>query len=987
MLRKYLKEIPLALGMESKLDEKLVGDDTALEVFNARFPKINAASKRFGLESLPVDILNSVETLSDYGEAKYIMAKNSELFIALENGLFKYSEAKSSWIKLDDNLDTYFIENEIIYDSGNSHIVATGFYNEEKKLSFNTHVEFGEGIDGLIILKHNESNIIYKKFIENTYGISGQTLLNGNDFYGVAIRSSNASTIDLTYVNESGNFTTAGLDTLTGGSYTRGLGDLFANCHNHDTNLAVFAYGLGSGSAKMAIVTTDFSGSNVTYNEVSLTVDFESTFLVADPFDIAYYGGKYFIAYVSGSSIRLLAVDSTTFASSIAEIQVASSGIYEVITVNAYADGQLKVFGEHRDGSTDVSKRVVEIHDVSYTTTFSVDNSTEKHGVCIKSKSHYDGEKFRFVICHDTDLQRTNFLVDENYNVLARMEKGRSTGTEPYCLAQELSAVTDGFFFPNQTSVRYVGETNRFNSGAVSQLTFFKKSHIGNCPREVIGDSIYAATGNVIELDGVNVLENNFHTYPEELTGVADLESEGSDNIRVGTRSYRAVYEHTDVNGKVSRSTPSNVLTLETTTNLTYTNITVPTLKVGRKSESNTRIVLYRTVDNGEIFYRLEPFEFCTPNDSTVHTLTIRDDQHDDDITANEILYSNYGELTNDPAPNCTFLTSGKNRAFACGLEDKNQLAYSKTINSGETVNFSDFLRITVDSTNEEYQGGVTSCAVLGPYVLIFKEKSTFYMTGDGPLNTGLDDTFTTPEILSKDFGCSEPRSVISIPNGVIFKSNQGFFMVNQSLGLSSIGSGVHKYNQYAVKSSVHLRDEYQVRFVLENDYCLVYDYQSDRWNVFTNLNGIDSALYRNNQVILKDNETILREKEGTFSDSGEYYSLRVVTPWIKVSNIQGFQRIWRGLILGEYKSAHELVVRVYHDYDDSSYDEHIIDTISDDVYQYLFHIEHQKCTAIKFDIFDNPTSGSGEGCELSVLTLETGVKRGSTKLNSDKRF
>ena len=47
----------------------------------------------------------------------------------------------------------------------------------------------------------------------------------------------------------------------------------------------------------------------------------------------------------------------------------------------------------------------------------------------------------------------------------------------------------------------------------------------------------------------------------------------------------------------------------------------------------------------------------------------------------------------------------------------------------------------------------------------------------------------------------------------------------------------------------------------------------------------------------------------------GAYISIRAVSPWIQLAKIQGFQRIWRVLLLGEFVSAHQLTVKFAHDF------------------------------------------------------------------------
>lgn len=501
--------------------------------------------------------------------------------------------------------------------------------------------------------------------------------------------------------------------------------------------------------------------------------------------------------------------------------------------------------------------------------------------------------------------------------------------------------------------------------------------------RAIIGKNLHFSGGFLAEFDGVNMFENGFHTPPAMPT----LDVSGGSAL-TGTFSYKLVYKYVDKNGQISRSAPSLSASTGSITSKDVV-ITMSSNPFGVKL-SRCSVEVYRTTNGGTTFYYVTetPIDAYSGSSLSIYTDTTSDSM----ITDNAILYTSGDVLPNDSGPACKFLVQGGNRLILGGLEDDNEIAYSKKKLFGESVNLSDFFRVRVDTSQFNIAGGVTALGYMDGKIIIFKENSIFYVSGDGPNELGQNDTFTSPELISSDTGCTDPRSVVLCPLGLLFKGEKGIYLLGRGLDCGYIGAGVESYNDYNITSAVHLSKKNEVRFTLKdsgttNKYILVYDYFTQQWSVDNGILALDGDIVDGYHVVLDQATSApIIQNVTTFLDKGATYSTKIKTPWIKVSGLQDFGRIWTATILGKYKSAHTLNVKAYYDYSTDYVEEfNITPASTDDQYQYRIHLKKQKCESVQFEIQD--TNQTGESMELTALTLEVGLRKGSFKINAGRKY
>lgn len=480
--------------------------------------------------------------------------------------------------------------------------------------------------------------------------------------------------------------------------------------------------------------------------------------------------------------------------------------------------------------------------------------------------------------------------------------------------------------------------------------------------------------------------EEEFNVFPEP-----PAVSDGGPTVigvPVGTFQYYAVYEWIDTNGQIHQSSPSLPSTIVISVANSIVNINYYSLL--NTTKNNVTIVFYRTLANGVTPYRLTNGTHVLnpqPRTSSASILTAVDTATDTGafgIDTHEILYTTGGILPNDPAPSCSFQWLYKNRVMLGGLDDGNQIWYSKTRVAGEPIKFSAFFFTQVDIAG----GDVTAGGTLDDKCVFFKKNKIFYMYGDGPNDAGGGGQFSVPQEVSSPTGCAYPKSVVQMPLGLMFKSEKGIELLDRGLNVQFIGSPVAAFNQYNVTAAIHLATVNQVRFYLDNGMALMFDYFVGQWSTFTNMSAVGSALYQNQASYVGANGVLHQENPNSYLDDGVTpVGLTIGLPWLKLSGLQGFQRAKQFLLLMDRNSANSITVQVAYDYESVYYQLPFQWTpvAGDEPDQVRLFLNRQKCEAIKLLISDNATATTGQGFSLSEVALLASVKRGMFKVPSTK--
>lgn len=370
-----------------------------------------------------------------------------------------------------------------------------------------------------------------------------------------------------------------------------------------------------------------------------------------------------------------------------------------------------------------------------------------------------------------------------------------------------------------------------------------------------LGESLHLTGGTPLAYDGRCASEIGFYQYVNaaSITAVASTIGGG---LAAQPYRYIFVWEWVDARGQIHRSAASAVVVVDHSASGTATNVstftTIPMLHSTNRQDDgnggNPRIALvaYRTTYVGgvmsTVFRRLTEDSVVTAlsNNPAGNTISFTDDgigiHSDTVVSANPLLYTTGGVLDNVCPPSSTLAVVHKDRLWLAGCDDPNTVWYSKRFTQGEAVAFCDSFTFSLNDA-----GPITAIASLDDKFIIFKKSGIYFITGDGPPDTGAGNDLSAPQKIASDVGCIQPRSVVLTPDGLMFQSVEGIMLLDRSLQVHYIGAPVEdtlKANPI-ITAAVLVGAQNQVRFMTQSSdgaadgTHLIYNYAFRLWTFF----------------------------------------------------------------------------------------------------------------------------------------------------------
>lgn len=491
---------------------------------------------------------------------------------------------------------------------------------------------------------------------------------------------------------------------------------------------------------------------------------------------------------------------------------------------------------------------------------------------------------------------------------------------------------------------------------------------------------------------GAGQTEVGFPEYPaSELSGLSALNGTGS-LTSSSTYSVCFVYEYFDHNGRVQLSAPSVPVAVslgaadDTIQVAFYDNI----LNLTRKGYD---VLVYRTTANGSIYY----FDKRVPSGFSTFDLT----QADATLAQAASLYTQTGELENLCVPAPYDIEIFKDRVFV--LTDEG-LFYSKKVEINDPLEFSDALQIAIESDG----GKPTAIAALQDKLLIFKEERIYYLSGDGPNDSGTFGDFSLPQLITSTYGCVNARSIAQYDNLVFFQSAATMCVIDPSLVVSNIDSPLNIYWQTTplIRTSVVVPQYKMIRWA-DSARTFVYFYNSKEWSVYPVTQCNSEAVVNTVRYFVSQNALYLDDETNIKEIDGSAAVMRVATGWIQLDNIEGFQRLYSFFLLGRKINNHSLIIKIMYDYVPVVVETHTIDETtansyiySDDQvffggdaasatgtdqtnkpYQYRIKTSRQKCQSVRILIEDQDASSGIGTVDLVAGAFEIGFKNTGVKM------
>lgn len=448
-----------------------------------------------------------------------------------------------------------------------------------------------------------------------------------------------------------------------------------------------------------------------------------------------------------------------------------------------------------------------------------------------------------------------------------------------------------------------------------------------------------------------------------------------------------------------SASSPGDALqTVDVATNTIY----FPTLRLTEKTVNKVRLQLYRWSQANQNFFEVTSVSSPTLNDPTVDYITITDRQNDLSIVGNSLIYTTGGVVEDIAAPSFSICTMFDDRLWIVDSENQFLLWYSKQVLTGTGVEFSNLFTFYVAPTQgaQGSTGPITALSPMDTELIVFKKDAMFYINGQGPDNTGSGSTYSQPIYISSTVGCSNPNSIVQTDEGLMFQSDKGIWLLGRNLQPMYIGAPVERLvlGNNVTGASV-IPGTTQIRFMLDTGFTLIYDYFFKQWGWFTNPLGLSSTLYQGLHTYLDEFDRVLQETPGKYLDVASPVLMSVLSNWIQLQGLSGYQRLLELQLLGEYITPHTLNVQLGYDFGSLSEQAEIQPINNTGVYgsdglfgqtspfggsgtleQWRIQQSHQQCQSFQISIQENYDASlgimAGAGLTLSAFTAIVGVTR-----------
>ncbi len=445
----------------------------------------------------------------------------------------------------------------------------------------------------------------------------------------------------------------------------------------------------------------------------------------------------------------------------------------------------------------------------------------------------------------------------------------------------------------------------------------FDSDEARRCTR--LGETLYVACGEgLLQYDGVGLYETSFHTAPWYCVPV--FKATGA--IPDGTYTYKATYRWSNAKGDRERSTslssydgvmatgPDGFTVYVLGCYVTHKTLNPPAVEVWRTRIAPTSDSPFYLVSDPNPSVVANPNQYVQDDVTALFQGTPFTDEIADATAATHEAHPENGTvLENLPPPPSTITIATEDRIFIAGIAgDGDRVRYSKRRQAGEVAAFHEALTINVPTVG----GRITALAILNETLVVFRQTAAYMFQGQGFDNLGGGQNFSPGVKIPGDVGAVSMESVVVTPDGVVFKSSKGYYILTPRWACEYIGLQVNAYDSEDVVSAHVVERQHQVRLLTESR-MLVFDYRVKQWTEWTIEDGIDSTIWQSTHLYLDGDTDTVMQQQTTYS--GVDYGMDVEFAWFKPGGLQGRCTVRDLQILGEYRSGHRVRVRVARDY------------------------------------------------------------------------
>lgn len=349
--------------------------------------------------------------------------------------------------------------------------------------------------------------------------------------------------------------------------------------------------------------------------------------------------------------------------------------------------------------------------------------------------------------------------------------------------------------------------------------------------------------------------------------------------------------------------------------------------------------------------------------------------------------YVQAGELSSDPTETARDIVASANRVFFLSGTGK-YVEYSKPLLSPTYApEFSDAQRIQVPGEGRSS----VALAILDDKLVVFQKDAIYVTSVTGGNNaSGSGPGFPQLRPIPTDSGCTNRKSVVTTPVGVLFQGRRGIYMLDRNMRVRFVGGKVERTLTGPVLSAALDAGRSEVVFGYRSGSVdgLIYNYEADTWytatawrdgDSMTTINGIWHGLRVGSVVRYRRPDTYTNLVLATGTSSGTRTPV-LETSWIKLAGLQGYKRVIRATLLGTHYTG-DVRIRVAYNYNDTWVDSFSwLEADIDNPMQLRTPIlSRHKVEAVKFEVSEQSSQGSteGKGFEVEGIELEVVAKPG----------
>ncbi len=615
-----------------------------------------------------------------------------------------------------------------------------------------------------------------------------------------------------------------------------------------------------------------------------------------------------------------------------------------------------------------------------------------------------------FVLGHEsrTGLQNSYYLYADDAYLLGAFEQSTATDRSA---TNELPGLSGGNLVLRFQRSLDVDDYKAQYSHAGTRLLRFDES--GRVSTARLGNTTYLSGCQLWAYDGDQPVEAGMHMFPDVAEGGTCTAGDGGTvgdftqlaagaNLANATQyNYRFYYEWYNSRGERCRSLPmqrsvtTSIASCELSINVPTIRHTLKSATYGRQAEVS--IVVYRTQGNmSDVYFRVSsPNPDATGDNGYLANrfdadwVTFVDDLADADIVDNERDMFSLAELLSSPVPGPEVLYATQDRLYlAGGSIPPGSVLPSKQHEPGDMV------EIAFENEARPCTDDVVAFGSINEVVVAFTERQTHALSGPGFDNGGGGSPFGTGRVTS-DVGCTQPGSVVMVPGGLLFKSAKGIYGMDQSFNVEYLGAPVERYNAQTIHAACVVPDTNYVLFTAETGYTLMFDSLYGQWGTFTGHLGTDACVVNDDYAFLRTDGVVMVRDVTSYTDAGAAVILKFRTGRFRGEELQGQIMLRTFGVLGEYKSPHSLIVRLYYDRNEFPSWERTVDVMgilntsswgSDTDwgdseywggsggipdYRFVLRPRRTKFSQLAFEFEDAITEEAGASFELTELLLE----------------